>query len=477
VRSRAVAQSACRAFEDGIVLGRADREKSGRGIVGERTQHGRDGECERRRQHFSRTSASSQKEQSSAQQGDRRRLRNGDYPDGNSGVAGRAEGRAAQHIQLAGLILAEPLDEQVEFPIVQTDNQLVNLPCGKIRIEETASGVLEAPGEVSEDVLALELWDGGPVVDEPTEDRDSFVVVVLEDRIDQVRRQAAQVIGDGSVGADEIEVAFLVAPAVVLAFLDAIDFLNAVLADVGNEELVAVETESERIAKSGRVDFRHRAALREWIVGGDAVFPVGGVRAVDVDSQDLAEDSGVVLGVADERIVAVVVVATAVVIGAASVAQRDVQIAIRPEREHSAVVVGLRLVDAEDRVARCGINPVRVVGVNQPGGDDALVIHRLTRVQGNRVVSGTGHGLAGVGENASVPRTGRVDKVRVERQPQQASLVVAGVEAHELAAQVKKRVILQRAILEEPNLAGLVQDEQPAAAVARADCQVGRRQA
>ena len=105
------------------------------------------------------------------------------------------------------------------------------------------------------------------------------------------------------IGAVEEEVALLDRPAVVAAEDDAVDLLDVVLADVGQDQIAvdAVEGEAIRIAQSVGVDLRHLARPLERVGRRDAVLAVaadgigaagGQGRVQRVDPQHLAQ-SGV----------------------------------------------------------------------------------------------------------------------------------------------------------------------------------------
>ena len=135
-------------------------------------------------------------------------------------------------------------------------------------------------------------------------------------------------------------------PAVVAATGDDVDLLDAALPDVPRVELARppVEGEPPRIAEAERVDLGPAAAGRERVVGRDRVR----LTAVDIDAEDLAEQHLPVLR------------PVAGVTRRAAVAEADVEVAIRAEGEHAAVVVGERLGYGEEHPLGARQRHVRV---------------------------------------------------------------------------------------------------------------------
>ena len=161
---------------------------------------------------------------------------------------------------------------------------------------------------------------------------------VLVDRIDerQKGRRARR---------DVVVRAFAIAPAVVAAAAIrrlVVDLLERVLADVADDQRAGaaarriVEAVAPRIAQAERPDFRprrNRPAADERIVGRHLIAGRMRVGHVDVDAQHLAEQLLRILR-AMFRIVA-----------GAAVAEADVEIAVRSERQMPAVVIRERLRD------------------------------------------------------------------------------------------------------------------------------------
>src|SRR6185436_8499173 len=83
---------------------------------------------------------------------------------------------------------------------------------------------------------------------------------------------------------------------------------------------------------------------------------VGGIGCRDGEAEHLPIQPGPILGVALWR------VARARVAGPAPVARAQVQVAIRPEAQRPAAVVGLRLLEPEDVALGAWVGPVAVVG-------------------------------------------------------------------------------------------------------------------
>ena len=139
--------------------------------------------------------------------------------------------------------------------------------------------------QVAEHVLAEQLRNRRAAVDEAAGDRDAVAVVVLQ-RSERAEIGSISPAGrpgcdcrrgaDRAVGAIEQEVAFLDRPAVVAAERDAVDFLDVVLADVGEDQIAvqAIEGEAVRIAKPVGIDFPDLAGARERIVVGMRYWPL-----------------------------------------------------------------------------------------------------------------------------------------------------------------------------------------------------------
>jgi hypothetical protein len=137
---------------------------------------------------------------------------------------------------------------------------------------------------------------------------------------------------------------FCLGPSVVRARYPVVDLLPRVLSDIVDEELGArgVEREGERVPKAERPDRAIPSARRgvEGIVGRN--------RTVAIDSEHLAEQVGHHLRVRAVRVLS----------------DGCVQLAIRPERQRSAVVVGgaAEVVELEDHHLASGHSGVAVGG-------------------------------------------------------------------------------------------------------------------
>ena len=184
------------------------------------------------------------------------------------------------------------------------------------------------PGdEVAEDIQAGERGHVSATVDEAADDGRAIVVAIFQHGIDQRRiRATSQDMTEASAGSKR-KGAFLAVPAVILAGLHDVDFLNIVLPDVAGDQPAArgIEGEAKRIAQAIGINLVHGgAATDEGIACRDAILAVGAGRIAAarsdggserIDAQNFAEDRGEVLAVAGGGIVAV-----AGVIGRAAVA-------------------------------------------------------------------------------------------------------------------------------------------------------------
>src|SRR5262245_36926140 len=235
-----------------------------------------------------------------------------------------------------------------------------------------------------------------------TGDRLPHAVAVLVNRLGQRLKRDRQ-------GRDVVVGAFAIAPAVIASAASprfVIDFLPAVLSDVANDERTGatphgiVECVAPGVSQSECPDLgprRRRSATEKRIVGRNLIPGRVGVRHVDVDAPHLAEKLLRVLR-AMRRIVA-----------RTAVAEANVEEAIGPERQMTAVVIGERLRDGRRavRAAPTQIKPRSGIG------DD----RRRPAEAGNDGVAGS------IGEaDEEAAASGRV---RRERKPEQP-LLAAG---------------------------------------------------
>src|SRR5262249_13899252 len=140
-------------------------------------------------------------------------------------------------------------------------------------------------------------------------------------------------------------------PAVVAALGDEVDLFVEVLADVGGPQDAGllVEGHTPDVAQAPRPGFRPRVfAIDERVVLRNRVV-LALALAVDVDAQDLAEKRFEVLAVVEG------------IIGGATVAESDVQIAVGSEANRAAVVVPERPLDAQDFLLGRRVGPVRII--------------------------------------------------------------------------------------------------------------------
>ena len=120
-------------------------------------------------------------------------------------------------------------------------------------------------------------------------------MIVLRDRVDQVRRHRAnrkrRHIARPIAISIEVERAFLDAPAVVAALRDDVDFLDVVLADVAEVEraIPFVEREAVRIAQAIGVNFVNARHSHKRVISRNTVLPVHRIAGIDVDAKDFAQ--------------------------------------------------------------------------------------------------------------------------------------------------------------------------------------------
>jgi hypothetical protein len=205
------------------------------------------------------------------------------------------------------------------------------------------------------------------------------------------------------------------------------------------------------------------------------VVAAAGLR-VHVQPEDAAEE--VVLEVlAVAAVVALVPVghvavgeAGVLVVAVAAVAEGDVEHPVRgPEGERTRVVVGVGVVELKELLLRGGVGAVGVRGGDGVLREDVGVVEGVEGLLAER--------RAVEDEEAAV-----LGVVRVEGEPDQPALVVAVLELDEAVREVEEGAPEPLALgRDDPDLAGLVGDEQPAGAVRRlreghGACALGLRQ-
>ncbi len=209
----------------------------------------------------------------------------------------------------------------------------------------------------------MQLGDGRPPVHRPPDHRTTQRVVVGDGRKHQV----------GAVAATrEALFALEQGPPVVqpgCADRSHVDLLVFGLADVGHVQQPAVEPESPRVAEAVRPHLACPALpVGERVVGRDCVRRCG----VHVEAKQRGQQRLGPLSVVEA------------VIGRSSVAQRHVEVAVRPERQHAAVVVARRLRDVQqlgDGLRRRGVAPARSVVLHDAGVAGAVrVVHEQPAV-------------------------------------------------------------------------------------------------
>ena len=177
----------------------------------------------------------------------------------------------------------------------------------------------------------------------------------------------------------DVRVRALAIPPAVVAPADAeglvVDLFPGVLADVANHDRARapardlVDREPERVPQAERPNLREKARVAdERVVRGNDVTPGVAVRNVDVYPEHLAEQHGGVLR------------AMVRIVGAAAIAERNVEVAVRSEREVAGIVVGEWLPDGRvaarplQIVPRGGIGAQRVRVGSAVARDDGVAI-------------------------------------------------------------------------------------------------------
>src|SRR5262245_42601706 len=220
--------------------------------------------------------------------------------------------RVGHQIRLASLVFAERHDRQ-RLVADRTPFRDAFFPFAVHQRPDLAGHI------VSAQVVAIELGQQFAAIDGAAGNRFADVVMVFPDRLDQIGARA------DAGGAERVQ-ALAQPPAVVAAFLDEVDFLVEILADVGGPELAGllVERHAPDVAQAVGPGFGQRtreltllgSPAGERIVGRNRVI-LAVVFLVDVDAENLAE-----------RLLQVLAVVERIIRGAA-IAERNVEIAIR----------------------------------------------------------------------------------------------------------------------------------------------------
>jgi hypothetical protein len=193
-----------------------------------------------------------------------------------------------------------------------------------------------------------------------------------------------------------------------------------------------VEGHPPGVAEAVGVDLVPSGSPDERVVRRDTV----GLRAIDVDPEDLPEQRPEVLPVPSRRM------ASPDVAGAAAVAERDVEVAVGAEGDRTAVVVRLGLVDLEDHPLGVRVRPVGRGGPELRYPARVVPAHRRPVPERGAVVD----------EEPPV-----LPELRVEREAEEPALVVAGAEVDDPVGDIEEGLIGA----DDPDDAGEVRDEEP----------------
>jgi MFS family permease len=217
-----------------------------------------------------------------------------------------------------------------------------------------------------------------------------------------------------------------------------VDLLQFALADIGYPDVVAVEAEAPRVAEAVGPNLRARVvAVDERIVGGNAVGSIAR-RRVDIDPQQLAEQS------VEPLTVVVWIPRTS------AVAKRDVQVSVRPELERAAVVIRVWLIDPEQDARGIRQCDVFVGRVSLVLGNDRIAVY-----------------IGVVDEESAVrPILG------VKGQAEQSLLTAGG----DLFRDVEKRLLNEFGVAYDSDATDLFDDEEATAPVTRIRYEQGRLQ-
>src|ERR1043166_1670822 len=229
-------------------------------------------------------------------------------------------------VDVAVLVLAERRDL---LHLELEDKLVLNHP-----LPVPAQGPHVAGDEVTVEVQSVELLQSRTPIDAAAGDRIRLAMRVLDDRLFE-RTLPPRL---------ELVLPFPEVPAVIRPLLDDVDLLPLVLTDVGRPEFarLAIKVIAPRIPHSVTPDLRKRVvAAHERVVLWNSIrLPVR--RMIDVNPQELPEHRLEILSVPMR------------VVRGAAVPQPDVEMAVRAELEHAAIVVFVRLLHLEDHLFGLG---------------------------------------------------------------------------------------------------------------------------
>ena len=353
--------------------------------------------------------------------------------------------------------------------------------------------------EITEDILSVKFGNGGSAIHKAAGDGDAFIVIILQrslracDWIDETCREANTAISRGgsdgagvpagAIGPVEEVIPLLDWPAIIAAKGDAVDLLNVVLTDLALNEFTikAIEGKPIGIAETEGVGFGNLTGALEWIGRGDAILAVGtdrvgtpGVQAWEerVKAQHFAERCAQVLGVATRFNMA-----RADVVRVAAVAQCEIHVTVRAERNRSTIMVVGVFPEGDDLAAGGRIHDV-LIGT----GDLPLVDHILVTLGGIAWchIGGCGSGryqLAVIGVERAEAGACRVVEPGMKCEPEKAAFII-GICRNQgrlhAALDVESGAGQQDAVLDDPQQPVLLHDEESAGVSRRADGVVRR---
>lgn len=190
-----------------------------------------------------------------------------------------------------------------------------------------------ADGVIAKNIPAVQSADGAAAINKTAGDRLAYRTIVIDHRIDKRTRGGAGVVCRGK--------AFTTAPAIVSAALNDINLFERTLTDIAHPQgaVDPVETPAPGIAQTVSVNFRGTAATGKRVIRRNTIRRT----VVDVNPQHRAEPGVGVLPVVER------------VIAGAAVAETDIQVTVRPERDVAAVMIVKRLVQTENVFPAGGI--------------------------------------------------------------------------------------------------------------------------
>jgi hypothetical protein len=138
-------------------------------------------------------------------------------------------------------------------------------------------------------------------------------------------------------------------------------------------------------------------------------------------------------------------------------------------------VIGLRFVDAQDFHPGRGIDHIRIGVAYFPRSNDSVMIQR--RRVGIGEIRSPGDRFARIGKDSPEARALRIVESRIEGETKQSAFVIRGGKSDHASRHIQERRSQALTVLHDPDLPGLIDDEEPLRGVRRGNQIVRRNEA